>query len=171
MAEFKKKTSDSKFFKSLKKKIEERKERRDIKKANKEKSKSTTLYEKPRYRKDATDEEKYYGKDKGILKVESKRPGKAGSGQIRTLKFTLRGRPSKIRRRLNIPLPTIISQTKRGNMKMGKGPFSKLFKKGVGSSKRQYKKRVKAKGPGTLFKLGLTEVSKSCRRWIRRKNK
>ena len=122
----------------------------------KKKKKDVTLYEKKRYKKDATDEQKYSGKDTGVLSVKSKKPGKAGSGKVRTFKITLRGKNKKPRRK--IELPTLISKMKREN----------LFKKKKG--------RVRGSGlrgprnPGVAFKLGLTKISKACRRFVKSKN-
>ena len=122
---------------------------------NPDPKKNKRLFIKKRFRKDATDEEKYSGKDTGILSVESKRPGKAGSGKIRTLKFTLRGKNKKPRRR--IQLPTLISKSKRENLFKSKGRVR-------GSGLRG------CRNPGLLKKLGLTKLSKSCRRWIKSGN-
>ena len=121
----------------------------------KKKKKDVTLYEKKRYKKDATDEEKYSGKDTGILSIKSQKPGKPGSGKIRTLKFTLRGKNKKPRRK--IELPTLISKMKRENLFKSKGRVR-------GSGLRG------CRNPGLLKKLGLTKLSKSCRRWIKSGN-
>ena len=126
------------------------------------KKKDVTLYEKKRYKKDATDEQKYSGKQTGVLSVKSQKAGKAGSGKVKTFKITLRGKNKKSRRR--IQLPTLISKTKRSNMKIGKGPFSKILKKGPGKSLRG------CRNPGLLKKLGLSKLSKACRRWIKSGN-
>ena len=116
-----------------------------------------TLFQRKRYKKDVSEEKQYKGKDKGILSIKKK-------GQ--DIKITKRGNKKKL---------TLISPAKRRTLKFQlvkskRAPLNpknlpKLPK--ISLFKSPFRKKTKQGGEGLLKKLGISKMSRRCRRHFR----